>query len=85
MSGLYEDFEKRYTNAWFSAGWSEVDTKQKEAQVQVASSNNRKDLQKDLRKDLSVLQEELNEIKENIESISQKQLRLANLAKFYSV
>lgn len=75
MSGLYEDFEKRFTNAWFAAGWVEVDTKPKEAAAQTTN---------EFHKDLSTLQKELDDIKAQIENISQKQLRLANLAKFYS-
>lgn len=69
MSNLYDDFEKRFTNEWFSAGWSEIGAKpQKE---------------KTSRKDLMTLQAELEQIQENIETIKQKQLRLANLAKLY--
>lgn len=69
MSDLYNDFEKRFTNAWFSAGWGEIEVKPSAPQVS--------------RKDLLTLQEELNAIQENIESIAQKQLRLSNLAKLY--
>ncbi len=69
MSDLYSDFEKRFTNAWFSAGWAEVESKPKESEV--------------TRKDLAKLQAELNELQENMENIAQKQLRLANLATFY--
>lgn len=74
MSNLYDDFENRFTNAWFSTGWVEVDTEPKEVLVQSRNY---------LRKDLSTLQEELNGIQEHIENISQAQLRLANLAAFY--
>ena len=69
MPDLYNDFEKRFTNAWFSAGWGEIEVKPAVKQVS--------------RKDVATLQAELAEIKENIESIAQKQLRLANLSKLY--
>lgn len=69
MSNLYDDFEKRFTNKWFSAGWSEVEAKPQETKI--------------LRKDLAMLQAELEQIQENIETITQKQLILANLAKLY--
>lgn len=71
MTSLYDDFEKRFTNAWFSASWNdEVEVKPKQ---QVA-----------VRKDAKILEAELNAIKEEIESIELKQLRLANLAKLYN-
>lgn len=69
MAGFYNEFEKRFTNNWFSANWSEVEVK---------SSANQSS-----KKDLQTLQEELKQIEENIETISQKQLRLSNLAKLY--
>lgn len=70
MTGLYEDFEKRFDNKWFSAGWIEVESKPQE---QISTH-----------KDLATLEEELNEIKEKIETLAQKQLRLANLANMYN-
>lgn len=69
MSNLYDDFEKRFTDKWFSSGWAEVETKQETSQL--------------VRKDLATLKSELDEIQEHIENIAQKQLRLANLAKLY--
>lgn len=69
MSDFYDNFEKRFTNSWFSAGWVEVE----------AISN----LPKTSRKDLAVLQAELQKIQDDIEKIAQTKLRLANLAKFY--
>lgn len=69
MSNLYDDFEKRFTNKWFSADWSEVEAKSHEVKIS--------------RKDLTTLQTELEQIRENIEVIVQKQLILANLAKLY--
>lgn len=63
------DFQYKFKNSWFSAGWVEVEP---ETQKQV------------LHKDLETLQSELEEINQKIESIAQKQLRLANLAKLYN-
>lgn len=70
MSNLYNDFEQRFTGNWFSADWVEVKTIAENKQI--------------FHKDLSTLESELDMINETIETISQKQLRLANLAKFYS-
>lgn len=69
MSNLYDDFEKRHAFNWFSANWADAEVKKPSNQV--------------FRKDLTTLQAELDEIQEHIESVSQKQLRLANLAKLY--
>lgn len=69
MSNLYNDFEKRFTGNSFSANWVEVEVKPQAAMI--------------ARKDLNTLQDELQKIQENIETIAQKQLRLANLAKMY--
>lgn len=70
MSSLYDDFEKRFTNAWFSAGWSEVEIKPQETFRRSG-------------KDLNTLQAELEELKHEMENIHEKQIRLENLAKFY--
>lgn len=70
MSNLYNEFENRFTNEFFSCGWSE-DVKPKEIKPEVT------------RKDLTTLQSELSEIQEHIELVAQKQLRLSNLAKLY--
>lgn len=71
MANLYENFENRFTNKWFASDWSDVETKLKNKQ--------------DLHKDLNTLQNELLELEEKMEGISQKQLRLANLAKLYNL
>lgn len=68
MSEL-EKFEKRFNNNWFSANWSEVEVKPNSTKVD--------------RKDLQTLQAELEQIEEHIEVVTQKQLRLSNLAKLY--
>lgn len=75
MSNLYDDFEKRFTNAWFSANWADIEVQPGKTQVAAET--------KVSHKDALTLQEELNEIQEHIENISQKQLRLSNLAKLY--
>ncbi len=70
MSNMYDDFENRFTGKWFSAGWVEVLPKEVEKEI--------------TRKDLVTLESELAEINETMDLISQKQLRLANLAKMYN-
>lgn len=75
MSNLYDDFEKRFTNAFFSANWADIEIQPSKAHVATET--------KASHKDALTLQEELNEIQEHIENISQKQLRLSNLAKLY--
>ena len=69
MSNLYNDFEKRFTGAWFSSGWIEVEKKSQE------------DI--DNRKDVIKLQAELADIEERLEEISLNKLRLTNLARLY--
>jgi hypothetical protein len=68
MSSLYNNFEKRFTDKWFSAGWVDVE-------VKVPAADH---------KDLVILEAELNQISEKIETIAQNQLRLANLSKLYN-
>lgn len=67
MSKYYDDFEKRFTNAWFSTSWSEIEMKKQEFEPQ--------------HKDLPSLEGELEELRSEMDSIIQKQFRLANLAK----
>lgn len=70
MGKTFDEFEKRYTDKWFAAGWVEVGTRPQEvAQIQ--------------KKDLQLLQAELAQIQEHIETVAQKQLVLKNLAKLY--
>jgi len=101
MSDIYDNFEKRFTSScllanngvsdesvisssslssqsasWFSAGWVEVlPTQAVEPTKETESS----------RKNLEDLQKELTALKSDVENISFKQLRLANLAKLYQV
>lgn len=70
MQNIYDEFEKRFTSSWFSSDWSEVNAPKVE--------------EKPVRKDLAMLEAELEEINKKIENITQKQLILANLAKFYN-
>lgn len=72
MAGLYENFEKRFADKFFSAGWIEVQTPTQEQKQEVVA-----------KKDLKTLEAELAQINETIESISFNQLRLSNLAKLY--
>ncbi len=69
---LYEEFEKRYTNEFFSSGWVEITPENKEEVKAVV-----------MKKDLATLEYELEALKENIESIELKKLRISNLAKMY--
>lgn len=72
MAGLYEEFEQRFADKVFSAGWVEVQMPTQEQKQEVV-----------VRKDLSVLEAELAQINEAMENISFNQLRLSNLAKLY--
>ena len=88
--------KKEYLNKCFSPNWVEVNletvqTQQKEvievsqADYELVHTNNRKEsLESKQRKDLKTLIEELNEIKQNIERVAEKQHRLANLMSFYN-
>lgn len=69
MSDLYNNFENRFKDAWFSSGWMEIETPPQKYQT--------------FHKDLGTLQAELEELKNNMVNIIEKQLRLKNLAKFY--
>ena len=88
--------KKDYLNKCFSPNWIEVDletvqTQQKEvieisqADYELVHTNERKErLESKRRKDLNTLLKELDEIKQNIEKVAEKQHRLANLMSFYS-
>lgn len=75
MSGFTDDFEKRFTSSWFSAGWVELQP--------VSSSTAEVNISAACHKNLQSLQEELEALKSDVENISFKQMQLANLAKFY--
>ena len=89
--------KKDYFNKCFSPNWIEfdletVDRQQKEVSNVSESDNNfvrtceRKEssLGNNRRKDLNTLLKELDEIKQNIERVAEKQHRLANLMKLYT-
>ena len=69
-----------FMNKCFSPNWLEVDlreTEQRQAEREVHLETRR-------RKDLNTLLKELEEIRQNIEKVAEKQHRLANLMGFYS-
>ena len=88
--------KKDFLNKCFSPNWIEVDlemvqTQQKEvieisqADYELVHTVERKEcLESKRRKDLNTLLKELDEIKQNIERVAEKQHRLANLMSFYS-
>ena len=71
-----EDFR----NNCFSPNWLEVDLT--EARERQTKKEERLETQR--RKDLNTLLKELDEIKQNIEKVAEKQHRLANLMSFYN-
>ncbi|HNW26509.1 MAG TPA: hypothetical protein PKI94_06955 [Candidatus Gastranaerophilaceae bacterium] len=73
MPNMYDDFEKRFENAPFFAGWVEFEVKPAKAAPIVKAEH----------KDIDALSAELKLIEEQLEEISLKELRLANLAQFY--
>ena len=88
--------KKEYLNKCFSPNWIEVDLEQanrqpkevievSEADYNLVHTNTRKEsLENRRRKDLNTLLKELDEIKQNIERVAEKQHRLANLMGFYT-
>ena len=69
-----------FLNNCFSPNWIEVnleETEQRQSEREVRLEDRR-------RKDLSTLLKELDEIKQNIEKVAERQHRLANLMGFYS-
>lgn len=78
MSNLYDEFENKYKFSYFSAGWADIVP----PPIETVKESSEPMVQ---RKDLSALESELDMIKESIENIELKQLRLANLAKLYKL
>jgi hypothetical protein len=87
--------KKEYLNKCFSPNWIEVDletvNRQQKEVIEVSESDNlvrtdkrKESLETRRRKDLNTLLRELDEIKQNIERVAEKQHRLANLMSFYS-
>ncbi|MBQ7125734.1 hypothetical protein IJO12_01460 [bacterium] len=72
---------KDYYNKCFSPNWLEVDLEESTHREQLKREDR---LESKRRKDLKTLLKELDEIKENIEKVAEKQHRLANLMEFYS-
>ncbi|MCM1002841.1 MAG: hypothetical protein NC408_00700 [Candidatus Gastranaerophilales bacterium] len=72
--------KKDFKNNCFSPNWLEVDLP--EDSVKQVTKEER--LESKRRKDLNTLLRELDEIKQNIERVAEKQHRLANLSAFYS-
>lgn len=72
--------KKDFKNGCFSPNWVEVNLE--EVKTQQVTKEER--LESKRRKDLNTLLKELDEIKQNIERVAEKQHRLANLSAFYS-
>lgn len=72
--------KKDFKNGCFSPNWIEVDLEK--AETQPVTKEER--LESKRRKDLNTLLKELDEIRQNIERVAEKQHRLANLSAFYS-
>jgi len=72
--------KKDYENHCFSPNWIEIDLEEVARQQVVREDR----LESKRRKDLKTLLKELDEIKQNIERVAEKQHRLANLMGFYS-
>ena len=72
--------KKYYLNKCFTPNWLEVDLGEVERQ-QVKKEER---LEYNRRKDLNILLRELEQIKQNIENVAEKQHRLANLMSFYN-
>ena len=71
--------KKDYENRCFSPNWIEIDLEEV-AKQQTAREER---LENNRRKDLKTLLKELDEIKQDIEKVAEKQHRLANLIGFY--
>ena len=88
--------KKDYLNKCFSPNWIEVDldsvNRQQKEVLEVSETDEnlvrtyeRKDnLETRQRKDLNTLLKELDDIKQNIEKVAEKQHRLKNLMSFYT-
>lgn len=84
--------KKDYLNQCFSPNWIEVDLSEVnaradslEAQAHIVHTEIKEErLESRRRKDLNTLLKELDEIKQNIERVAEKQHRLANLMSFYT-
>lgn len=71
---------KEFLNKCFSPNWLEIDLDE----IQKQDLNREAHLEQKQRKDLNTLLKELEEIKQNIELVAEKQHMLTNLMGFYS-
>ena len=88
--------KKDYFNKCFSPNWIEIDLETVDRQTKevnetssesyknVRTYERQESLETRRRKDLNTLLKELEEIKQNIEMVAEKQHRLTNLMRFYS-
>ena len=84
--------KKEYNNKCFSPNWIEINlddvntvNKEVNQSEQVRQHTVKEErLESKRRKDLNTLLRELDEIKQNIEKVAEKQHRLANLMSFYT-
>ena len=89
--------KKDFLNKCFSPNWIEIDLEevqkcQQKEVIEISSADyelvhteaRKESLESRRRKDLNTLIKELDEIKQNIEKVAEKQHRLANLMGFYS-
>ena len=72
--------KKNYEKKCFSPNWLEIDLED----VAKRQTEREDRLESKRRKDLKTLLKELDEIRQNIERVAEKQHRLANLMGFYS-
>lgn len=72
--------KKEFQNNCFSPNWIEIDLEE----VGRQQVNREERLESKHRKDLKILLKELDEIRQNIERVAEKQHRLANLMGFYT-
>ena len=72
--------KRDFNNKCFSSNWIEVDLED----VARRQEKREASLESKRRKDLNTLLKELDEIRQNIEKVAEKQHRLANLMGFYS-
>ena len=91
MSNKKDYFNKCFSPNWIDVDLDSVNRQQKEVlEVSEADENlvrtyERKDsLEARQRKDLNTLLKELDDIKQNIEKVAEKQHRLKNLMSFYT-
>ena len=71
--------KRDFNNNCFSPNWLEVDLEE----VQKRQTVKEERLESKQRKNLNTLLKELDEIRQNIEKVAEKQHRLANLIGFY--